>query len=213
MYLAGKHANGLITKTEIPQTLERDTEIYESYIKYYEKFEELDVIKNEINCSMSGTPDVSESQVTSVNNEVSGTPDVSESQVTSVNNEVSGTPDVSESQVTRVNNNVSGTPDVMKNIVIRDVKDSGTPDVMKNIVNCGMKYSGNLDSLNSLLSKVNFEDFRNQYIFPNNLNSCIKCSEKTDILIQDFRCFGNPDLFKPQQDVCGCQGGGCPLCW
>ncbi len=23
----------------------------------------------------------------------------------------------------------------------------------------------------------------------------------------------HPDIYGPQQDVCGCQGGGCPRCW
>jgi hypothetical protein len=26
-------------------------------------------------------------------------------------------------------------------------------------------------------------------------------------------CLGNPDIFGPQQDMCGCRGGGCPRCW
>jgi hypothetical protein len=152
-YLAGKHANGLITKT-----LESDAEFYENQNNYYKKLEELDAIKN-VDNEVSGIPNVSGSQVTRVDNEVSGISDISGSQV-------SGIPDVSESQV-------SGIPNVMKNIVIHNIKDSGIPDVMKNIVIRNVKDIGNQYIFSSNLNS-SIKCFENHDIFVP-LCDCLNC--------------------------------------
>ena len=39
------------------------------------------------------------------------------------------------------------------------------------------------------------------------------CEEALGHSSKNQRYFENPDIFGPQQDVCVCQGGGCPRCW
>lgn len=42
---------------------------------------------------------------------------------------------------------------------------------------------------------------------------CADCEEALGHSSNNQRYFGNPDIFGPQQDICVCQGGGCPRCW
>ena len=38
-------------------------------------------------------------------------------------------------------------------------------------------------------------------------NNCTVCDQALE------HSSNNSDIFGPQQDMCGCRGGGCPLCW
>ncbi len=71
--------------------------------------------------------------------------------------------------------------------------------------NCG-RYLRKISKIQSALKSNNVPG-------PRLHCKCTDCEEALGDSSKKQRLLGNPDIFGPQQDVCVCQGGGCPRCW
>jgi hypothetical protein len=79
------------------------------------------------------------------------------------------------------------------------------PKLHYEFADCG-KYLKKISKNQSALKSNNVPGPRLHY-------NCTDFEEALGYSSKNQRFLGNPDIFGPQQDVCGCQGGGCPRCW